>query len=79
MMPTPSPALSDTMPLLANPTEPVFFNIKFNGVATATPVFTLTSETSGLQLQSCTLDGNAGTMTIGVQATASPFLCYQRL
>jgi len=51
-----------------------FFNIKFNGVATATPVFTLTSETSGLQLQSCTLDGNAGTMTIGVQATASPFL-----
>jgi len=51
-----------------------FFNMHFLAKAVAEPVFTLTNETSGLQLHGCTIDGTLGTMTIGIQATASPFL-----
>ena len=51
-----------------------FYNIKFNGVATATPIITLTNATSGCQFIGCMFDGYAGTMTIGIQATASPGL-----
>lgn len=50
------------------------FNVHFKADATAAPVITLTSATSGLQLHGCTFDGTLGTMTIGIQATASPFL-----
>jgi hypothetical protein len=51
-----------------------FFNVHFRAKAHASPVITLTNETSGLQLHGCTIDGTLGTMTIGIQATASPFL-----
>ena len=51
-----------------------FFNMHFLAKAVAEPVFTLTNETSGLQLHGCTIDGTLGTMTICIQATASPFL-----
>lgn len=51
-----------------------FFNMHFLAKAVAEPVFTLTNETGGLQLHGCTIDGTLGTMTIGIQATASPFL-----
>lgn len=51
-----------------------FFNIKFNAVAAAAPIITLASTSSGTELHGCDFDGTAGTMTIGIQATASPFL-----
>lgn len=51
-----------------------FFNVMFVAHAHAAPVITLTNATSGLELHQCIIDGNAGTMTIGIQATASPFL-----
>lgn len=51
-----------------------FFNVMFVAHAHAAPVITLTNATSGLQLHSCMIDGNAGTMTSGILATASPFL-----
>lgn len=51
-----------------------FFNVHFKSPATAAPVITLTNATSGLQIHSSTFDGTLGTMTIGIQATASPFL-----
>lgn len=51
-----------------------FYNIHFKAKAHASPVITLTNATSGLQVHGCTFDGILGTMTIGIQATASPFL-----
>ena len=51
-----------------------FFNVHLKAKAHASPVITLTNATSGLQLHGCTFDGTLGTMTIGIQATASPFL-----
>ena len=51
-----------------------FYNIHFKAKAHASPVITLTNETSGLQLHGCLFDGTAGTMTSGILATASPFL-----
>lgn len=51
-----------------------FYNVHFKAKAHASPVITLTNATSGLQLHGCTIDGTLGTMTIGIQATASPFL-----
>ena len=51
-----------------------FYNIHFKAKAHASPVITLTNATSGLQIHSSTFDGTLGTMTIGIQATASPFL-----
>lgn len=51
-----------------------FYNFHLKAKAHASPVITLTDETSGLQLHGCTIDGILGTMTIGIQATASPFL-----
>jgi len=51
-----------------------FYNVDFIALAHASPVITLTNATSGLQLHGCMIDGNAGTMTSGILATASPFL-----
>lgn len=51
-----------------------FFNVHFKAKKHASPVITLTNETSGLQLHGCTFDGTLGTMTSGILATASPFL-----
>lgn len=51
-----------------------FFNVMFVAHAHAAPVITLTNATSGLELHHCIIDGNAGTMTSGILATASPFL-----
>lgn len=51
-----------------------FYNVHFKAVAHASPIITLTNESSGIQFHNCTFDGTAGTMTIGIQATASPFL-----
>ena len=51
-----------------------FYNIWFKGVATATPIVTLASTSSGIQFIGCTFDGSAGTVTRAILATASPFL-----
>ena len=51
-----------------------FINVWFKAVATASPIITLASTTSGCQFIGCTFDGSAGTVTLGIQATASPFL-----
>ena len=51
-----------------------FYNIHFKAVAHASPIITLTSESSGIQFHGCTFDGTAGTMTSAILATASPFL-----
>lgn len=51
-----------------------FYNVHLKAKAHASPVITLTNKTSGFQLHGCTIDGTLGTMTIGIQATASPFL-----
>jgi hypothetical protein len=51
-----------------------FFNIWFKGKATATPIVTLASTSSGIQFHGCTLDGVVGTVTTAITATASPFL-----
>jgi len=48
-----------------------FFNVHFKAKAHASPVITLTSVTSGLQVLGCTIDGILGTMTSGILATAS--------
>lgn len=50
-----------------------FFNMWLKGPAVASPLLTLTNATSGVQLIGCTLSAAAET-TIGVQATAHPFL-----
>lgn len=51
-----------------------FFNIWFKAVATASPIITLASTSSGCQFIGCTFDGAAGTVTSAILATASPFL-----
>ena len=50
-----------------------FFNVHFKAPADASPIVTLASTSSGIQFVGCTLDATA-TTTIGIQATASPFL-----
>ena len=50
-----------------------FINVWFKSTAAATPIFTLASSSSGVQFHNCTFTTN-GTTTIGIQATASPFL-----
>ena len=53
-----------------------FFNIWFRGAAVAGPIVTLASTSSGIQFIGCTFSAPASgtTNTIGIQATASPFL-----
>lgn len=53
-----------------------FFNIWFKGKAVAAPIITLANTTSGAQAIGCTFSAAvSGTCsTIGIQATASPFL-----
>lgn len=53
-----------------------FFNIWFKGKAAAAPIVTLASTSSGIQFIGCTFSAAvSGTCsTIGIQATASPFL-----
>lgn len=50
-----------------------FINIWFKAPADASPIVTLASTTSGCQFIECTFSATA-TTTIGIQATASPFL-----
>lgn len=50
-----------------------FFNIWFKAPADASPIVTLASTSSGIQFINCVFSATA-TTTIGVQATASPFL-----
>lgn len=50
-----------------------FINIWFKAPADAAPIVTLASTTSGCQFINCTFSATA-TTTIGIQATASPFL-----
>jgi len=50
-----------------------FFNVWFKAPADASPIVTLASSSSGIQFIGCTFDATA-TTTIGIQATASPFL-----
>ena len=51
-----------------------FINIWFKATASASPIITLASTTSGCTFIGCTFDGSAGTVTSGILATASPFL-----
>jgi len=48
-----------------------FYNIKFNAVAAAAPIITISSAAAGMEFHGCVFDGTAGTMTIGLQNTAS--------
>jgi len=48
-----------------------WYNMKFNSVAAAAPMFTLTSASAGMEFHGCDFDGTSGTMTIGIQNTAS--------
>lgn len=50
-----------------------FYNIWFQAPADASPIVTLASTSSGIQFINCTFSATA-TTTIGIQATASPFL-----
>lgn len=50
-----------------------FYNIWFKAPADASPIVTLASTSSGIQFIGCTFSATA-TTTIGIQATASPFL-----
>jgi hypothetical protein len=50
-----------------------FYNIWFKAPADASPIVTLASTSSGIQFINCTFSATA-TTTIGIQATASPFL-----
>lgn len=50
-----------------------FINIWFKSTAAAGPIVTLASTSSGIQFVDCTFTTN-GTTTIGIQATASPFM-----
>jgi len=53
-----------------------FFNILFKGAAVAGPIITLASTSSGIGFYGCLFDApvSGTTNTIGIQATASPFL-----
>lgn len=50
-----------------------FINVRFQAPADAAPIVTLASSSSGVQFIECTFHATA-TTTIGIQATASPFL-----
>jgi hypothetical protein len=50
-----------------------FINIWFKAPADASPIVTLASSSSGIEFHDCVFDATA-TTTIGIQATASPFL-----
>ena len=50
-----------------------FINVWFKAPADASPIVTLASTSSGIQFIGCTFSATA-TTTIGIQATASPFL-----
>jgi hypothetical protein len=50
-----------------------FYNVWFKAPADASPIVTLASSTSGCQFINCVFSATA-TTTIGIQATASPFL-----
>jgi hypothetical protein len=50
-----------------------FFNVWFKGSTVAYPIITLASTSSGIQFHGCHFFTD-GTDTIGIQATASPFL-----
>jgi hypothetical protein len=50
-----------------------FFNVWFKAPSDASPIVTLASTSSGCQFVDCTFSATA-TTTIGIQATASPFL-----
>ena len=51
-----------------------FFNFYFKALVHASPIITLTSETSGFHTVGCVFDGILGTMTSAILTTASPFL-----
>ena len=51
-----------------------FINIWFKAPAVASPIITLASTSSGIQFHGCTFDGSAGTVTLGISQTASPFM-----
>ena len=50
-----------------------FINVFFKAPADASPIVTLASTSSGIEFHDCVFDATA-TTTIGIQATASPFL-----
>lgn len=54
-----------------------FYNIWFKAPADAAPIVTLASSSSGIQFIDCTFSATE-TTTIGIQATASPFLKVYR-
>ena len=51
-----------------------FINVRFKATATASPLITLASSSSGLQALGCTFDGTAGTVTTGITNSLSPFM-----
>jgi hypothetical protein len=51
-----------------------FFNTWFKATKVASPIITLASTSSGFQAIGCTFDGSAGTVTLGISQTASPFM-----
>jgi hypothetical protein len=51
-----------------------FFNVWFKATAAAYPIVTLASTSSGIEFHDCTFDGSAGTVTLAINAVASPFL-----
>ena len=57
-----------------------FFNVWFQSTGVASPMWTLTSATAGLQFIGCMFDGVVGTVTTAITATTSTFLkvlgCY---
>ncbi|MDD3089189.1 MAG: hypothetical protein PHT95_04510 [Candidatus Omnitrophica bacterium] len=51
-----------------------FYNIHWKATATASPIITLASDSSGIEFYDCVFDGVVGTVTTGITATASTFL-----
>lgn len=51
-----------------------FYNVWFKAKVAAGPIVTLANTTSGCQFIGCTFDGSVGTVTLGIQQTASPFM-----
>ena len=75
---------SNPMPGLVGNHAPVgesystrFFNIQFQGVATASPIITITSAAGGMEFHGCVFDAAAGTLTSAILATASMGLKVQ--
>ena len=54
-----------------------FFNMHFKATATASPLVTLASTSSGIEFYNCVFDGVVGTVTTGITSTAAPFLRVQ--